>query len=210
MRQEKILFEDSRAIDNMKDNLEYELQRLRELQAQFNKLGLSSPLSGELIRQMKNGNLEAIIRGLFRDLLPERDEHTNLPFDKEKWLNLTAIPSLRPLKEAIDRIHSDMIQFVKFTPEIELNEERVETYLDKFRIYASSPEVEKLHDALKRLEANLNEVDSLARFVVVDERSHSVVFDLGTVFSWQEKSGFIIKMEAFKALLPKIKAFVNN
>jgi hypothetical protein len=194
----KLLFEDTRRIENAIQNIRIEEKRFNTVLIAFDKLGLKIKMNRELLLDLIKSP-ENTIKVIYLERIPEIDPTTKLKVNREAILRGLQLPDLKELKQATDHLNPEQIDLFNIGAEITLDDVKLQSYLDRFRVYAKSSEELSLYERLKALEGNLNELDKLVGLIPSrDKKPSAMTFNLGELFGYN--NGVILKAEGFTTL----------
>ncbi len=209
--EKELIFENSDAIDNLLMNIRNYEDRLLKLKAEFDALNLDTNLDISLLPDLIH-DPDGFVKKIYMDKIPDYDQSTKLPVNKQLVLNTVHIPNLRTLRDAcLDCKHGiDYLPF--FTIDggtIEISSEKLEQKFNSapFRYFTDSIRDLALWQQWQRLADELSDLNKKFEFLP-QYIPGKFEFDISELFTYR-KGQFSMKPEAFMSLIRKLKLKTN-
>jgi hypothetical protein len=203
----KLLFQDEYRISLALSNIKVFQGKIQKIADEFNGLNLDTPVTRDFLYHLINSPRETV-RGIYKSRLPSVDLATGLKVHVDQQLNNLVMPDLRTLVELCADIKVDSTMVGEFMPllnvadEVELNESKIEEYLNRYRVFSSDPAVLKLFNQLSQVATILTAVNASATFTT--SQNSLLQFDLGTLFKFNTEKEIVLSADGFKQLTYKL------
>lgn len=198
----KTLLENKNQIATEISNFQLHEVNLQNAKAAFDKLNLGVPFTSYLLVKLRK-DTEATVREILMSKIPDKDKATGLKIDKENAIKGLKMPDLRELKNLLAVTHIEHLDYFKFGETVSLDEDKLDSYLNKYRVLATSKEVEKLFNTVTDLQNTLQSLSGQVNGFVQVDSNNNVVGGIYELF-YYKNNRFEIRMDAFRALRTKL------
>jgi hypothetical protein len=194
----RLLFSDEHRVDVETQKLGMCRSELNQINDFFKTHKLGQLNEGMIKKILKDGP-GALIRDIYKDRIPAIDERTGLRNNKDAILAQTILPDVGAFETGYIALSSNDLGLFDFGETVELNEEKLEKYLERFRYSSDDPDILKAYDDLTEIASLLNKLNAKTRFFPLGQNIGGIAhnFSLDDLFVISP-TGFQITLESFK------------
>jgi hypothetical protein len=207
MQEKRMLFEDQQRITLAYANIDIFKKKVQRIVDEYLTLELDTPVTREFLYQLINSPREKV-RDIYKSRLPSVDLATGLKVNVDQHLNNLVMPDLKLLVELCSDIKVDSTAVGEFMPlliisdTIELNEDKINSYMDRYRLYSDNAATLKLHAQLSQVAVILNSINASVGFTA---STNSILsYDLGQIMMFDSNKQIVLSMDGFKKLTYKL------
>jgi hypothetical protein len=163
-------------------------------------------MTRDLLDKLIDKPTEAI-KAIYKARIKPVDAETGLLVNVEQRLNNMVLPDLTKLKETCHILNTDAarheyLSLFDISDTINLNEQRLELYLDRYRFYTDDEYALKLYNQLQQVVTIFNSINTESNFIT--SNNSIVTYDLGELVKINADQRLELKESGYKALLRKL------
>jgi hypothetical protein len=203
----KLLFTNAQGISLSIGNIQIFEMKVQAVINAFLELELEdTQMTRDLLDKLIDKPTEAI-KAIYKARIKPVDAETGLLVNVEQRLNNMVLPDLTKLKETCHILNTDAarheyLSLFDISDTINLNEQRLELYLDRYRFYTDDEYALKLYNQLQQVVTIFNSINTESNFIT--SNNSIVTYDLGELVKINADQRLELKESGYKALLRKL------
>jgi hypothetical protein len=211
----RLLFQNQRLIDAESSNIcnGYDVAELTYLN-QFFKNNALGEFTHVRLHEILN-DPKKLISDIIKCKIPDIDPHTGLRNNKDAIIAQIELPRIDPDKISRLKIfvNKGFNSFYDFDNGVKLNEVRLQTYLDKHRMFTNDPDILDAFDELSKLAEQLNSLNEKLNIVSLNSQTFGpseIFFDkLSEIYRISEQ-GLKLTQQGFELAVRNLKKSTMN